>query len=84
MYVHAAESQRSKPTHGGTGVHPTVTNNPNNDTAYNLLLKDRKRKMNSQRTKQLFCKPHKPSHDLSLQKSCFLADAPDYNDNFDK
>jgi hypothetical protein len=23
MYVHAAESQRSKPTHGGTGVHPT-------------------------------------------------------------
>lgn len=24
MYVHAAESQRTKPTHGGTGVHPTV------------------------------------------------------------
>jgi hypothetical protein len=24
MYVHAAESQRSKPTHGGTGVHPNV------------------------------------------------------------
>jgi len=24
MYVHAAESQRTKPTLGGTGVHPTV------------------------------------------------------------
>ena len=27
MYVHAAESQRTKPTHGGTGVHPTVVGN---------------------------------------------------------
>lgn len=24
MYVHAAESPRTNPTHGGTGVHPTV------------------------------------------------------------
>jgi len=32
--------------------------------------------MNSQRTKQHICKPHKPTHDQSLQKSCFLADAP--------
>ena len=53
-----------------------------NDTADNLLLKDRKRKneiMNSQRTKQHICKPHKPTHDRSLQKSCFLADAPTDN-----
>ena len=31
--------------------------------------------MNSQRTKQNICKPRKPTHDQSLQKSCFLADA---------
>jgi hypothetical protein len=56
-----------------------------NDTADNLLLKDRKRKtdiMNSQRTKQHICKPHKPTHDRSLQKSCFLADAPPKFDTF--
>ena len=40
--------------------------------------------MNSQRTKQHICKPHKPTHDRSLQKSCFIAYAPDDNDNFDK
>jgi hypothetical protein len=32
--------------------------------------------MNSQRTKQHICIPHKPTHDQGLQKSCFLADAP--------
>jgi hypothetical protein len=50
-----------------------------NDTADNLLLKDRKKKnekMNSQRTKQHICKPHKPTQNQSLQKSCFFADAP--------
>jgi len=50
-----------------------------NDTADNLLYKDRKRKtikLNSQRTKQHICKSHKPTHDQNLQKSCFLADAP--------
>gem|GEM_PF-6115453 len=25
MYVHPAESQSTKPTYSGTGVHPTVT-----------------------------------------------------------
>lgn len=48
-------------------------------TMDNLLLKDRKRKLengNSQRTKQHICKPHKPTHDQSLQKSCFLSDTP--------
>lgn len=30
--------------------------------------------MNSQRTKQYIYKPHKPTHDQSLQKSYFLAD----------
>ena len=38
--------------------------------------------MNSQRTKQHICKPHKPTHDRSLQKSCFLADAPANIDTF--
>jgi hypothetical protein len=57
----------------------SVTNKPKkNDTADNMLHKDRKRKMNSQRTKQHICKPHKPTHDRSLQKSCFLADAPNH------
>jgi len=32
--------------------------------------------MNSQRTKQHICKPHEPSRNQSLQKSCFLADTP--------
>ena len=32
--------------------------------------------MNSQRTKQHICKPHKLTHDQGLQKSCFLADTP--------
>ena len=63
-----------------------VTNKPKkNGTADNLLLKDRKRKtdiMNNQRTKQHICKPHKPTHDRSLQKSCFLADAPPKFDTF--
>jgi hypothetical protein len=33
--------------------------------------------MNRPRTKQHICKPHNPTHDQSLQKSCFLADAPE-------
>jgi len=36
-----------------------------------------------QRTKQHICKPHKPTHDQSLQKSCFLANAPDGIIKFD-
>jgi len=40
--------------------------------------------MNSQPTKQHICKPHKPTHDQSLQKSCFLADAPDKMTKFVK
>ncbi len=31
--------------------------------------------MNSLRTKQHICKPHNPTQNQSLQKSCFLADA---------
>jgi len=44
----------------------------------NLLHKDRKEndKMNNQRTKQHICKPHQPTHNRSLQKSCFLANTP--------
>jgi hypothetical protein len=38
--------------------------------------------MNSQRTKQHICKPHKLTHNQSLQKSCFLADAPEDNYTF--
>jgi len=54
------------------------------DTADNLLLKDRKRndKMNSQPTKQHICKPLQPTRNQSLQKSCFLADAPHEIDTF--
>jgi len=50
-----------------------------------LLQKDKKNKnniMKSQRTKQHICKPHKPTLDQSLQKSCFLADAPEDNCTF--
>ncbi|MDD4210666.1 MAG: hypothetical protein PHI52_10065, partial [Bacteroidales bacterium] len=51
----------------------------------NLLLKDRKRKneiMNSPRTKQHICKPRSTSRFFSLQKSCFLAGAPQEIDTF--
>ena len=47
-----------------------------NDTADNLLHKEKEKTMTSQRTKQHICKSHKPTHDQNLQKSCFLADAP--------
>jgi hypothetical protein len=51
----------------------------------NLLLKDRKKKneiMNSPRTKLHICKPRHTSRCFSLQKSSFLADAPQNNDKF--
>jgi len=35
--------------------------------------------MNSQRTKQHIRKPRHTSQSFSLQKSCFLADAPEDN-----
>jgi hypothetical protein len=38
--------------------------------------------MNSPRTKQHICKPHQPTHNRSLQKSCFFADAPANNLKF--
>ena len=38
--------------------------------------------MNSQRTKQHICKPRHTSRCFSLQKSCFLADAPANIDTF--
>ena len=38
--------------------------------------------MNSQRTKQHICKPRHTSRCFSLQKSCFLADAPANIDKF--
>jgi hypothetical protein len=53
-----------------------------NDTADNLLLKDRKRKndiMNSQRTKLHIRKPRHIPIFQSGQKSCFLADTPEDN-----
>ena len=58
---------------------PPLPPSVKNDTADNLLHYDRKKEndiMNSPRTKQHICKPHKPTHDQSLQKSCFLADTP--------
>jgi hypothetical protein len=50
----------------------------------NLLLKDKKENeiMKSPRTKQHICKPHQPTHNQSLQKSCFFADAPQEIDTF--
>ena len=56
-----------------------------NDTADNLLLKDKKKKndiMNSPRTKLHICKPRHTSRCFSLQKSSFLADAPQEIDTF--
>ena len=65
-------------------VNKTLAVSVKNDTADNLLLKDRKRndKMNSQPTKQHICKPLQPTRNQSLQKSCFLADAPHEIDTF--
>jgi hypothetical protein len=72
---------RWSPTSGTRG---TLAVSVKNDTADNLLLKDRKRndKMNSQPTKQHICKPLQPTRNQSLQKSCFLADAPHEIDTF--
>jgi hypothetical protein len=46
------------------------------ETADNLLHLEKKYKMKSQRTKQHIYKPHQPTQNQSLQKSCFLAFAP--------
>ena len=50
-----------------------------------LLQKDKNKKndiMNSPRTKLHICKPRHTSRCFSLQKSSFLADAPQNNDKF--
>jgi len=52
---------------------PLGTSEKKRATADNLLQKVKKIGK-SQPTKQHICKPHKPTHDQSLQKSCFFAD----------
>jgi len=47
-----------------------------------ILQSEKRDKMNSQRTKQHIRKPRHTSHSFSLQKSCFLANAPGEIDTF--
>jgi len=57
-------------TKANTPLPPSVKTTQ--QTIYNIKISQRK----CPRTKQHICKPHKPTHNQSLQKSCFLPNAP--------
>jgi len=73
------ESKGSSPVLRGQGRgNPPELPDKDRKTSGQFATKRQKRInqiMNSQRTKQHICKPHKPTQNQSLQKSCFLANA---------